>query len=152
MSAVFFITALSCSGPNCSDGIQNGDETDIDCGGTCPACPVSISSLEQSLEGTWQLDSSVTTNSFGSFTDTFSGSTNCQIQFTLDIAGDNGTGFHMYHSFGIINGCGYPTHGSWYIDEYSDYLINMFIIQSVTSTHLVLDAVGYDINYYYHKL
>jgi hypothetical protein len=24
---------------SCSDGIQNGDETGIDCGGTCPACP-----------------------------------------------------------------------------------------------------------------
>ncbi len=24
--------------PNCIDGIKNGDETDIDCGGTCPPC------------------------------------------------------------------------------------------------------------------
>lgn len=24
--------------PTCSDGIQNGDETGIDCGGSCPAC------------------------------------------------------------------------------------------------------------------
>jgi hypothetical protein len=26
--------------PTCSDGIQNGDETGIDCGGSCTACPV----------------------------------------------------------------------------------------------------------------
>lgn len=26
-------------GPTCSDGIQNGDETGVDCGGSCPACP-----------------------------------------------------------------------------------------------------------------
>jgi len=26
--------------PTCSDGIQNQDETDVDCGGVCPACPV----------------------------------------------------------------------------------------------------------------
>lgn len=25
--------------PTCSDGIQNGDETGVDCGGSCPACP-----------------------------------------------------------------------------------------------------------------
>jgi hypothetical protein len=29
------------SGPTCDDGIQNGDETGVDCGGTnCPNCPV----------------------------------------------------------------------------------------------------------------
>ena len=43
----FAATALlltSCGGdddaPTCSDGIQNGTETGIDCGGTCAACPV----------------------------------------------------------------------------------------------------------------
>jgi hypothetical protein len=25
--------------PTCSDGIRNGAETDLDCGGTCPRCP-----------------------------------------------------------------------------------------------------------------
>ncbi|MCB0560802.1 MAG: T9SS type A sorting domain-containing protein [Phaeodactylibacter sp.] len=25
--------------PTCSDGVQNGDETGVDCGGSCPACP-----------------------------------------------------------------------------------------------------------------
>ena len=24
--------------PTCADGIKNGDETDVDCGGSCPAC------------------------------------------------------------------------------------------------------------------
>jgi hypothetical protein len=26
------------AGPTCSDGIRNGSETDVDCGGTCPRC------------------------------------------------------------------------------------------------------------------
>jgi hypothetical protein len=34
--------SLNCSAgqcqPSCSNGIQDGSETDIDCGGTCPAC------------------------------------------------------------------------------------------------------------------
>src|SRR5690606_969820 len=25
--------------PSCTDGVQNGDESDIDCGGACPGCP-----------------------------------------------------------------------------------------------------------------
>ena len=31
-------------GPTCTDGIKNGNETAVDCGGgTCPACPVGLS-------------------------------------------------------------------------------------------------------------
>lgn len=26
--------------PQCTDGIRNGSETDVDCGGACPACPI----------------------------------------------------------------------------------------------------------------
>jgi hypothetical protein len=26
--------------PTCADGVRNGDETDVDCGGTCPRCAV----------------------------------------------------------------------------------------------------------------
>jgi hypothetical protein len=34
------LTAATCGAkPTCSDGKQNGDETDIDCGGSCKACP-----------------------------------------------------------------------------------------------------------------
>lgn len=38
-------TCSSCStdpppGPTCTDGIKNGTETGIDCGGSCPPCPV----------------------------------------------------------------------------------------------------------------
>ena len=43
-----YITGEECIGydcegtnppsPTCSDGIQNGDETGVDCGGSCPAC------------------------------------------------------------------------------------------------------------------
>lgn len=28
----------ACVKPSCSDGLQNGDETDLDCGGSCPPC------------------------------------------------------------------------------------------------------------------
>jgi hypothetical protein len=34
-----FILAKEGSLPTCSDGIQNGTETGVDCGGTCPVCP-----------------------------------------------------------------------------------------------------------------
>lgn len=33
-------TVVTPPGPTCSDGIRNGDETGIDCGGSCPPCAV----------------------------------------------------------------------------------------------------------------
>jgi hypothetical protein len=34
------ISCGTCPAPTCSDGVQNGTETGVDCGGTCGACPV----------------------------------------------------------------------------------------------------------------
>ncbi len=42
-------TGVDCGGTcptcpaTCSDGVQNGNETDVDCGGTCPTCPATCS-------------------------------------------------------------------------------------------------------------
>lgn len=33
-------TSGRCQTPTCSDGVRNGAETGVDCGGTCPLCPV----------------------------------------------------------------------------------------------------------------
>lgn len=38
-SVHLYLCSLICDNPgNCSDGIMNGGETDIDCGGVCPCC------------------------------------------------------------------------------------------------------------------
>ena len=29
-----------CTAPSCSDGLENGDEQEVDCGGSCMACPI----------------------------------------------------------------------------------------------------------------
>lgn len=48
---LIFLFAASCQKEDptatCSDGILNGDETEIDCGGTCTAC-------ERSIEGVFK--------------------------------------------------------------------------------------------------
>ena len=33
-------TGSTCAVPTCSDGVKNGQETDVDCGGPCPPCEV----------------------------------------------------------------------------------------------------------------
>jgi len=40
INRTYVLTQSGAQGPSCTDGIQNGQETGIDCGGpTCPACP-----------------------------------------------------------------------------------------------------------------
>ncbi len=65
VNAFAALQALGGSGPTCNDGIQNGDETGIDCGGTsCPPCSSGCSDIEVTLtlnldnypgETTWEL-------------------------------------------------------------------------------------------------
>ena len=40
-----------CASPTCSDGIKNGTETGVDCGGSCTACPVPINGACSSANG-----------------------------------------------------------------------------------------------------
>ena len=41
-------TSFCISNPSCDDGIQNGDETGVDCGGSCPACVAECLSVDLS--------------------------------------------------------------------------------------------------------
>ncbi|NBU81607.1 MAG: T9SS C-terminal target domain-containing protein [Flavobacteriaceae bacterium] len=45
-----FILAKQGSAATCNDGIQNGDETGIDCGGSCSACVT-----QANFSGTWKM-------------------------------------------------------------------------------------------------
>jgi Metallo-peptidase family M12/Secretion system C-terminal sorting domain len=38
------------SNPTCTDGIQNGNETGVDCGGNCPACPTCTDGIQNGNE------------------------------------------------------------------------------------------------------
>jgi len=51
-------TGIDCGGncspcaqaATCSDGIQNGNETAVDCGGSCPACPTCVDGVQNGDE------------------------------------------------------------------------------------------------------
>ena len=96
------VTNASCTqpcdggGPTCSDGVQNGNETGVDCGGPdCPACPTICNDTEADLtiildnypgETTWTLKN-------GSGT-------------TLYIGGPySGAGSTVSETFCLVDGC-----------------------------------------------
>jgi hypothetical protein len=46
-----FCASGTSTAPTCTDGIQNGQETGVDCGGpTCPACPTCTDGIKNGLE------------------------------------------------------------------------------------------------------
>ena len=44
-SLVCNMTTFTCALASCGDGAKNGDETDLNCGGSCPPCPTGDSCL-----------------------------------------------------------------------------------------------------------
>ncbi len=67
------LTSTACGGgggpaPTCNDGIQNGTETGVDCGGTCPPCGCNGTSLTLTIrfdnypeETAWNIRNSANT-------------------------------------------------------------------------------------------
>ncbi|MHA7829563.1 MAG: beta strand repeat-containing protein [Flagellimonas sp.] len=69
--ATLALVFTSCSGDDndptpptpeatCDDGVQNGDETGVDCGGSCDACPTETTVLTGSISEDTELDASET--------------------------------------------------------------------------------------------
>lgn len=80
------VVAGTCPAPTCSDGIMNQGETGIDCGGPCPACPLSIDNGDQTLCS-------------GSFTDSgASGSYSNSENYTATYCSDNGQAINFTFS------------------------------------------------------
>ncbi|PCJ66722.1 MAG: hypothetical protein COA58_04485 [Bacteroidetes bacterium] len=47
----FIVNSGNSTGPTCSDGVQNGNETGVDCGGPdCPACPTCSDGIQNGNE------------------------------------------------------------------------------------------------------
>jgi hypothetical protein len=73
----------SCAPPSCIDGVKNGSETDIDCGGACAACAdgqpcrVALDCTSRVCRGTCSAPSCTDALRNGSETDVDCGGPNC---------------------------------------------------------------------------
>ena len=107
--------------PTCSDGIQNGSETGVDCGGSCPACPCYGTALALSItldnyptETSWRITNSSgsTVASGGPYT---SGQRNTTVNTNINLAAGNYT-FTMLDSYGDGICCSYGN-GSYTLSD-----------------------------------
>lgn len=106
---------LSCAAPTCDDGIMNGDETGIDCGGTdCTPCPCYNSPLTLQItfdqypqETSWDIrnSSNAVLQSGGPYSNQSSGSS--ITVNNINIPDGEGYVFTMYDQFGDGICCSY---------------------------------------------
>lgn len=135
------ITMLSCNSSDCANGIQDGNETGIDCGGDCANCPPVVSSTESQLEGDWYMDHSILLSDTTYYPDAA-----CRVTLTLT-AIDGTNQYRAYGNFGI---CGYPMESGWWINSTSGYLSDQYDIVLLTADSLHLNSVqGYGLWKYY---
>ena len=139
-------------GPTCSDGIQNGQETGVDCGGpTCPACPpvgcngttvtLSITLDNYPEETSWSLvnDAGVTVETGGTYGNQADGST---ISFDFCLVDDCYT-FTINDSFGDGICCGYGN-GSYSLTQGGTTLASGASFGSSESTDFCIGGPGPD--------
>lgn len=151
-----FMLISSCSSPNCTNNIQDGTETGIDCGGSCPPCPAPAYTVtELALKGLWLYDykSYIMESSPGVFyyDTTFSNNgPGCKIDFTFEKPFPT---HPHYYSYGGLGGCNYSNQTGWWINPSSGYLNDNYIIETLTSNLLILQGVGYidAVKLHYHK-
>jgi len=86
---ILLIILSSCNPVDCTNGIQDGDETGVDCGGSCPACITTPtnSSTYDAIQGLWYKHYDVTTLESYYGGATYSNATvqiddNCRVEFT----------------------------------------------------------------------
>jgi subtilisin family serine protease/chitodextrinase len=139
-------------GPTCSDGIQNGQETGVDCGGpTCPTCPpVSCNGTDVTLsitldnypeETSWTLtnDAGATVESGGTYGGEADGST---ITFDFCLVADCYT-FTMLDAYSDGICCAYGS-GSYSLTQGSTTLASGGTFGAAEATDFCIGGAGAD--------
>ena len=138
-------------GPTCTDGIQNGQETGIDCGGPdCPSCPPGCNGTEVTLtitfdnypeETSWQIvnDGGTTVASGGTYGSSPDGST-----FTENIClADDCYTFTIFDSYGDGICCAYGN-GSYSLTDGGTVLASGGSFGSSEATNFCVGGGGPD--------
>jgi hypothetical protein len=144
----------SCSGADCTNGIKDGNEIEVDCGGDCPTCQPIPTSTEQSLSGIWyQHYSEIIIASFSDTTFDFPTGPSCKMDLTLEKVQPN---HPQWRAYGSVWNCTYSGATGWWINETSGYFNDNFIIDTLTTNRLVIrtyfaQSDGNHTIYHYHR-
>lgn len=134
--SIFSYLIVGCSGADCNNGIQDGNEIDIDCGGDCPTCVPVPTSLEQDLSGIWyQHYSEIVITQFSDTTFDYPTGPTCKMDLTLEKVQAN---HPHWRAYGSVWNCTYSGSTSWWINETSGYFNDNYIIDTINPNRLVI--------------
>ncbi len=145
------ITMLSCNSSDCNNGIQDGNEIGIDCGGNCPACP-SFSSTMLALEGDWYWAYTLAYDSLYLYDNAYSNNSFCRVTLTLDAYQNNTqNNTDAWWCYGQVAGCNYPAEQVWTFNDINNVIGATWLVLEVTSDTLKINVIGIDFDYVYYK-
>jgi len=144
---------FSCQQTDCTDGIQNGNETGIDCGGDCPPCSTTptgggtstTNNTFQALQGTWYhhaFKSVVVTSTIagGTYAQGFvKRGANCITEFTDTPYNVSLPDYYIY--YGSLFSCSYPQAGFYEYNSTTN-AINSALIELIGSDTLIFNSSG----------
>ena len=143
------ITMLSCNSTDCNNGIQDGNETGIDCGGDCINCITppnpAPTTIESQLAHIWYLHYNI----YGQDTTFFAPTLTCIYELTLIT---HPTISEYYIAYNGLGGCSNGIETGWFVNN--DGLFNdQYFIEILTadSLHLKANYDGGYLQYRYYK-
>lgn len=146
MLLLFGMLMCSCNSSDCSNGVQDGNETGIDCGGDCMACPtMTPTTLETQMSGDWYLYRTVYQNVWDTVYSPMS--PDCKIHLSLNEVSPG-----IYSAYGTIGSCAYTEQfeSSWHIDQNNRVNGTMNILL-LTADSLYLEQYSQEVEYHYYK-
>ena len=143
--------AFSCSQQqDCSNGQQDSGELGVDCGGSCPPCPVTTpatpgNSTLQDIQGLWynnawimslsgSIDGGSDTKQMKVFRDP-----NCKVDFSTDVYPSLQDYYYVYGSYGA---CNYPTSNIYTVNSNNNTVLG-YSIKKATADSLQLSNSSY---------
>lgn len=149
LSTLFFLIFQSCSSDeDCNNGIQDGDETGIDCGGPCPNCPETDPTLLM-LQKKWFLKKTISNINPSTPLINLYYNENCAIEFTNIPEATNSSAYSFVLK-GYYGGCNYPQKSAYVYDPVDQIISNIYKIESITSDELILKTLSSN-QYLYYK-
>lgn len=148
-SIIVIFSITNCTAPDCSNNVQDGNETGVDCGGDCSPCSSSnnnnttTNDLPTDLLKTWIYNTKniETINSLGkvqSVQKSINTNSNCSLEFTSNIASTSG-GVDYYYSNGTIGIC---TGGQYQYYYNSGIISGSYDVNLLSSDSLVVSNVS----------
>lgn len=120
VAVAWLVFSFACNNnhpSHCGNGVIDGNETGIDCGGDCPPCPTSPNNVNPNFFGSWY--SLFRVSETANMLQMYINNTNAACRVDIINTSIYPTMPTSYKSYGMINACSYPVETTTLYTPYS---------------------------------